>query len=725
MNQLRRRSSMHSTKMGRRSSVGSEYDRTQELESDLQQILDKYDYNQAPVQGAVEDSDDEDLSSVGSQESVISFNKNNNSRDISTLSTSSPVVASVPTTTTTTTTTTNNNNNKSAEKEVVAADNQASFTSPQNLSTNSESTQEMMSVSSKGSAAKDNSISFSDAGLNISVNMNMSARSDRRQSTNGASNANADAVLNRLKKLNAGSRRNTLSQCETPTGIGGLGGKSRLSVGVGRQSLQNSAVKARIARSASKLSATKKDRDVSVDDISRIEKAGLDTSMDNSFHTGNFTENFTDAFTTDMTEKANQFIINDFESTKTTETEPVVVQPSPVAVKTTFTPMSFSDLLYLSGVDNSSNSISNTNSIASVFQTVQSSEDVSVKEKVFSCLLKSLPQCIKDASKFKGSLESAEESWETCNDRKMKTNVELVGQDAIDIDGASHELAKKVLEPIGTQCKEQAISSWNTWESMQLLNMAASLEDYIDEIYDQIASVNQATEQVQELQQEDEAAFVQHTAALAQQDELTVLTEEIYTLRKEVEDMHTDAEKMSDETSSYLDKQKEQLLHFTSVMAEQSNTEERVKGRIAEQEKAIDDVQNRISHTRTLISITDKMMYHRLSYFQPEYVQLDLNINNVIKSEVGLKLDLNNDNAIHLGNININTKKFCDIFNNQDNMTDVYFTNVLSNDTVAGPLSETWMSKKEGEPLADICDIVRMVSLSPIVILTMTIINYE
>jgi DNA repair exonuclease SbcCD ATPase subunit len=307
----------------------------------------------------------------------------------------------------------------------------------------------------------------------------------------------------------------------------------------------------------------------------------------------------------------------------------------------------------------------------------------------------------------------------------MNTIVEAVGQDAVDIDEASHELAKKVLEPIGVRCSEQATSSWNAWESMQLLNMATSLEDYIDEIHNQIASVNEATQQVQEQQQEDETAFAQHTAALAQQEELTVLTEEIYTLRKEVEDMHTDAEKMSDETSSYLDKQKEQLLHFTSVMAEQSNTEERVKGRIAEQEKAIDDVQNKISHTRTLISITDKMMYHRLSYFQPEYVQLDLNINNVIKSEVGLKLDMNHDSAIHLGNINVNTKKFCDIFNNQDNMTDVYFTNVLSNDIVAGPLSETWMRNKEGEPFADICDIVRMVSLSLHQHYTNTRINHQ
>jgi len=471
--------------------------------------------------------------------------------------------------------------------------------------------------------------------------------------------AAASSILSRLRNLNDGSRRNTLSNTAV-----GTPGASRFSIGAKRAALVTSATKA--------ASATK----------------GRD-SLTAGMHTAAAMESlrYADPEVSIIHVHGAESNVNDNESDASADT----VQEDDVQIMFDLHEvLTAAELGAIEGIADSSSGL------LAALKQLQTRTSSKILNQISAAMLDNVSAAEKQAAEVPADIARLHAIWASAP-KEAHAHVQALRQTPTTYSGSPGVFptaAGNQLITIGKQCKSIVAKQWGNWEGELLNAGTAAVKGMFDETRSQkqqmLAEANALRQKIAALQAK-QATFVS-----PQQDAMRAseLQQRIQQAREQMEKSRFEAEALAEEYSQMLEKRKQAVVTLARDTSHKAVNEKQKEQRAAERQQELTEEYNGLAETQRLVGVLNRLSYYRTTAYKPNCIVVEVALTAKVRAHVSFTM-ATGPMGLEVSDVQVEVMQYgaVEAGDSESEMAHAFFRDHMSNNASGGPLSEAVLAQ--------------------------------
>ena len=481
-------------------------------------------------------------------------------------------------------------------------------------------------------------------------------------SSAGASKENAvltnaaSSILSRLRNLNDGSRRSTLSNAV------GTPGASRFSIGAKRAALSASATKA--------ASATKPLRDSSAA----------------SMHTTAAMESLRHA-------DPEVSVIHNVQGAESIGGDDNESDTSADTVQEEEAPVEFDLHEVLTAADlGASESIADSgNGLLAALKLLQTQISPQLLNQVSTAMLDNVQAAVKQAAEVPADITRLQDIWASAP-KEAHEHVRALQQKPARYSGnpasPSASASDNQLVKIGKQCKSIVAKQWGNWEG-ELLNAGTSA---ISAMY------VQTNKQKQQILSETQAVRAKIAAIQAKQaaqetpahnaQRANELQQRIQAAREQIDKSRSEAETLAEEYSQLLEQRKQAIVTLARDISHKAVNEKQKEARAAERQQELTDEYNGLAETQRLVGVLNRLSHYRTTSYKPNGIVVEVALTAKVRAQVNFTME-SGPMGLEVSDVQVELMQYgaVEAGDSESEMAHAFFRDYMANNANGGPLS--------------------------------------
>jgi len=487
-------------------------------------------------------------------------------------------------------------------------------------------------------------------------------------SSAGASKENAvltnaaSSILSRLRNLNDGSRRSTLSNAV------GTPGASRFSIGAKRAALSASATKA--------ASATKPMRDISAA----------------SMHTTAAMESLRYA-------DPEVSVIHTVQGAESIGGDDNESDASADTVQEEEAPVEFDLHEVLTAADlGASESIADSGSgLLAALKLLQTQISPQLLNQVSTAMLENVQAAVQQAAEVPADITRLQDIWARAP-KEAHEHVRALQQKPARYSGnpasPSASASDNQLVKIGKQCKSIVAKQWGNWEG-ELLNAGTSV---ISAMY------IQTNKQKQQILSETQALRAKIAAIQAKQaaqetpahnaQRANELQQRIQAAREQIDKSRSEAETLAEEYSQLLEQRKQAIVTLARDISHKAVNEKQKEARAAERQQELTDEYNGLAETQRLVGVLNRLSHYRTTSYKSNGIVVEVALTAKVRAQVSFTME-SGPMGLEVSDVQVELMQYgaVEAGDSESEMAHAFFRDYMANNANGGPLSSAILAQ--------------------------------
>ena len=476
----------------------------------------------------------------------------------------------------------------------------------------------------------------------------------------------ASSILSRLRNLNDGSRRLTLSQSAAI----GTPGASRMSTELKRAALVNSVTKA--ASEAKRLQ---------IDVMGLNRTTDLDSSTLHALH-------YEDAEVTIMNMRAEGAVDDSADLDLSADTVQEELIPAPLSLDEVLSSAGLA-----SNVDFTCNSAQY--GVLAALQSLQKQVTSPVLAQVSEVLFEKVEEAARQATEIPADKIRLQETWSNASS-EVHAHVRSLLQKPTMYSGSPGPAGapENKLISLAKQCKQIVVKRWSNWEDEILQAGSTAVASLSKELRKKI---EQCQAETLALRRKAASLTAAPATALAQevlQKQLLAIQQRIKDTRQQIEDKRTEVEMLSEERSVLLEKRKQALVAFARDNSHIAGNEKQKLQRAEERQKELNEEWAGLAETQRLVSVMNRLSTYRTTSYRPNNIVVEVPITSKVRSQVSFTL-ASGSIGLEVQDVAVELMQFgaVEAGDSESEFAHAYFRDYMASNKAYGPLSEAALAQ--------------------------------